>query len=229
MKNILKNFYQKILSKEESLFINIENFSKEINNSILNFQEFYFAIKEINEEKIKEKSQVIELIETEADELRRSIIDRLISSSIFSYIRDDLIILIDKMDDIADNIKDATRLLSEYAPSKNILKILFQEEDMESYIECIINSVKVLHDSILSLKTTDVKNLLKLLKDVEKYEEKADIYKVKLLKKVYNEFKNFDILDIIKVRDFILMIDNIADAAEDASDIMLQIFAKGLI
>jgi len=229
MKNILKNFYQKILSKEESLFADIGNFSKEINNSILNFQEFYFAIKEINEEKIKEKSQVIELIETEADELRRSIIDRLISSSIFSYIRDDLIILIDKMDDIADNIKDATRLLSEYAPSKNILKILFQEEDMESYIECIINSVKVLHDSILSLKTTDVKNLLKLLKDVEKYEEKADIYKVKLLKKVYNEFKNFDILDIIKVRDFILMIDNIADAAEDASDIMLQIFAKGLI
>jgi|GEM_PF-988630 len=229
MKNILKNFYQKILSKEESLFINIENFSKEINNSILNFQEFYFAIKEINEEKIKEKSQVIELIETEADELHRSIIDKLISSSIFSYIRDDLISLIDKMDDIADNIKDATRLLSEYAPSKNILKILFQEEDMESYIECIINSVKVLHNSILSLKTSDVKSLLKILKDVEKYEEKADIYKVKLLKKVYNEFKNFDILDIIKVRDFILMVDNIADAAEDASDIMLQIFAKGLI
>ncbi|MEM2178800.1 MAG: DUF47 family protein [Candidatus Methanomethylicaceae archaeon] len=217
------------MNKEESLFVDIENFSKEINNSILNFQEFYFAIKELNEEKIKEKSQAIDFIETEIDNLRRSIIGELILSSIFSYIRDDLVNLIDKMDDIADNIKDATRLLSEFAPSKNILKILFQEEDMENYIECIINSIKVLHNSILSLKTTNIKSLLKLLKDVEKYEEKADIYKVKLLKKIYSEFGKFDILDIIKVRDFILMVDNIADAAEDASDIMLQIIAKGLM
>lgn len=229
MKNIFKNFLSKILSKEESLFAEIENFSKEIDNSILSFQDFYFAIKELNEEKIKEKFQAIDFIETKVDELRRSILERLILSSIFSYIRDDLVNLMDKMDDIVDNIKDATRLLSEFAPSENILKIFFQEEDMKNYIECIINSVKVLHNSILSLKTIDVKSLLKMLKDVEKYEEKADAYKVKLLKKIYSEFREFDILDIIKVRDFILIVDNVADAAEDASDIMLQIVAKGLI
>ncbi len=121
--------------------------------------------------------------------MRRSIVDQLMTGSLFSYIREDLLHLLDKIDDIADNVKDAARLLAEYAPSKKILIYLFNLDDMGNYIDSVYKSDKILNDSLAFLNKNS-KEALRLLKDVEKYEEEGDLYKVRILKKLYEDAKS---------------------------------------
>jgi hypothetical protein len=62
---------------------------------------------------------------------------------------------------------------------------------------------------------------------VEHLEESADVLKNKLFQELYSKADEYDTLTVLQLKEFIDLTDNIADKAEDASDIILIMLAKG--
>jgi uncharacterized protein Yka (UPF0111/DUF47 family) len=62
---------------------------------------------------------------------------------------------------------------------------------------------------------------------VEEFEELADTMKDALLRELFRYPRIGDTLAIIQLRDFLFAADDVADNAEDASDVILVLVAKG--
>jgi uncharacterized protein Yka (UPF0111/DUF47 family) len=57
-------------------------------------------------------------------------------------------------------------------------------------------------------------------------EEETDDIKAKLLVRIADRRGELDPLVVLQLRDFVLELDNVADATEDASDIVVELVAK---
>jgi len=63
---------------------------------------------------------------------------------------------------------------------------------------------------------------------VEEYEEAADSFKQNMLVALFEDSSGgIDPVTVILVRDFLFCADDVADKAEDASDVALVLVAKG--
>lgn len=61
---------------------------------------------------------------------------------------------------------------------------------------------------------------------VERAEEEADEIKNRLIRRIFTHRRNLDVLTLLQLRDFVLKLDEIADAAEDSSDLVISLVAK---
>jgi uncharacterized protein Yka (UPF0111/DUF47 family) len=71
------------------------------------------------------------------------------------------------------------------------------------------------------------KEALSKVHAVEVFEEEADSHKDLLLKSLFSSDLSMSPVAVIQLRDFIFVADDIADNAEDASDVILVLIAKG--
>ena len=87
------------------------------------------------------------------------------------------------------------------------------------------STVELLRESLLSLeKDAEVAVSKSLL--VERFEEEADEIKNKLIKHIFAHKSDIEVLTLLQLRDFVLKLDEIADAAEDSSDLVISLVAK---
>ena len=70
-------------------------------------------------------------------------------------------------------------------------------------------------------------NVVKLSVQVERREEEADEIRDSILENLLKNEINVDPLDIVMLREFLVKADDVADNAEDASDVLLTLIAKG--
>ena len=177
-------FNSLFIKGEKRLFKEIIELMDKIENCLELFKNFYILIKDNYESnKIDAIFLQINSLETEIDEKRRMIIEEIISGNFFSYIGESLIELLEKIDDIADYTKDATRVITENRLfEKEITKYVFNLKDLEDYIDSIQKSVNALSETIKCLGSKG-KEALKLIKNIEKHEENADLLKISILKK----------------------------------------------
>jgi len=67
---------------------------------------------------------------------------------------------------------------------------------------------------------------LNLAHEIEKYEERLDDVKLEALRRLAVREKRTSPLTYLQIRDFIFLLDMIADAAENASDIITAMIVK---
>ena len=166
-------------------------------------------------------------LETRADEMHREAVIRIAHGAFFSGTREDFLRLMEADDQIVDRIKDAARILADAPLASGTTTMLFGETntpalDMVSRIKTTINT---LADAIRALET-DANVAVNKAIATEMAEEEADDVKARLLSRISDHRSELDPLVVIQLRDFVLQLDNVADAAEDASDVVVELVAK---
>ncbi|MFQ5969579.1 MAG: TIGR00153 family protein [Nitrososphaerales archaeon] len=194
-------------------------------DSVDNFQSMVEALRLLDFEKARNFEDMVEKFETDADEIHRENVKQICKGSFFGYMREDILQLMEMVDSIADSAKEASRALTLRKIPEHILSGFFTDTAM-SYVKDSSSTAKSLLDVIksLSMKRDLVMDKVRV---VEQLEENADVLKNKLFQELYSRADEYDPLTVLQLKEFIDLTDNIADKAEDASDVVLMMLAKG--
>ncbi len=164
--------------------------------------------------------------ETLADGLHRDAVLDISQGAFFSGTRDDFIELMELNDNVADAAQNAARILADSPIDMHSFLILYEQPatlpDLFTKLE---SAVRLLGEAILSLETDSEIAVSKALL-VERAEEDADEIKSELIKKIFAHKSDLEVLTLLQLRDFVLKLDEIGDAAEDASDLVISLVAK---
>jgi len=169
----------------------------------------------------------VEKLETLADGLHRDAVLAISQGAFFSGMRDDFLELMEEDDEMADAAKDAARILAE-SPIKPVSFRLLYEKPMTTLSDLfnkIQSTVLLLQEAIRALETNSEVAVSRSLL-VERSEEEADEIKNQLIKSIFAHRADLETLSLLQLRDLIFQMDEIADSAEDASDLVISIVAK---
>lgn len=166
-------------------------------------------------------------LEARAAVEHRELSAEIAEGAFFGGVREDMLNLVGKIHDIADKAKDAARLITmaEITDSKAIQ--VLRSEDMKQFLANLDMSVVALQRLVEAFEV-DRKAVLERVHTVEEYEEAADSFKQNMLVALFEDSSGgIDPVTVILVRDFLFCADDVADKAEDASDVALVLVAKG--
>ena len=164
--------------------------------------------------------------ETKADTIHRDLSLRVANGAFFGGVREDILALLEKIDDIADSAKDASRLLNVELGMNGPAIELLKSDEMRLFVADLKSSVTALENLIAAFMISK-KEVLARVHSVEEFEESADSRKDVLLRELFKGASKLNPVTVIQLRDFIFVADDIADNAEDASDVVLVLIAKG--
>jgi len=168
----------------------------------------------------------IDYLEKKADDIHRKIVEEICEGAFFGGIREDLLNMLEKVDNIADSAKDSAKILMLRKLEDEIINYVFEDDDLIDFLSNCLTSVMKLKEVINGLGKGR-HFAFEHVEDVERYEEKADELKARVLDRIFEKAEEFNVLSVMQLKDFINIADDIADNAEDASDIVLILIAKG--
>jgi hypothetical protein len=184
------------------------------------------ACEDYNWEAVGSVAERIARLEREADDVKRQVEVGLFSGVVFVGLKEDFYKLAEAIDEIADKSKDASRAISSRQPDKEEVAILFEgENNIMKMIRGTVEIVKILMISV-ELLDKDMKEALQLAHNVEKMEEELDDIKLDIIKNLTKNEKKMSPLSFLQIRDFIFLLDMVADASEDASDVITAMIVK---
>jgi predicted phosphate transport protein (TIGR00153 family) len=186
------------------------------------------AVEQMNWTLVRDQAEIVSRFESMADDLHREAVIQIAQGAFFAGMRQDFLDLIEKMDDIADASQDAARTIAEAPIESKILKHL-QEGDSTlcQLVEAVYKCVTTLGESVESLRTNAEVAVNKSL-EVEKIEEAADKIKSDLISKLAAHRQDVDALAYLQVKEAIFKLDEVADAAENCSDLVITIVVKAV-
>lgn len=182
-------------------------------------------MKLLNIKKANDMDELIDKYEGLADKVHRKNVEKICKGSIFGYLREDILRFMELTDNIADAAKEASRSLTLRKIPEDMLTNFLNDNTIR-YVQVSIKASKELANLIKCLnKKRD--EIIECTRGIEEIEEESDILKNKVLTELYSKTKEYDILTILQFKEFIQLIDAIADNSEDASDVVLVMIAKG--
>ncbi|MDH5811579.1 MAG: DUF47 family protein [Candidatus Methanomethylicaceae archaeon] len=179
-----------------------------------------------NWNRVKSTADRIAFMEREADDVKRGVEIKLYSGILFVGLKEDFLRLVEAMDQIADRAKEASRALASREPSKEEMEEI--RDCNEKVKEMVYGTIEIVNVLIRALEmiNKNKNEALSLAHEVEKYEERLDDIKLEALKMLTTREKKTSPLTYLQIRDFIFLLDMIADAAESASDIITAMVVK---
>lgn len=183
------------------------------------------ALQKYEYDAVHAEYQTIASLEEKEDELHRTLVREIATESFFGGIREDFLNLLERIDGIADEAKDAAKIVHQRRIPKETIDYLFQG-DVISFISTCLKTTELLRDTILALEKSK-SDVLSLVEAVEKSEEEADSIRYGILENLLKNEINCNVLDIILLKDFLNTADDVADNAEYGSDVMQILVAKG--
>jgi predicted phosphate transport protein (TIGR00153 family) len=164
--------------------------------------------------------------EKRADNFHRRLSEEIAEGAFFGGVREDMLNLLEKIDNIADSAKGAARLVAAEETLDDFAISLLGSDQMKGFVGDIAATVDAL-GSVLEAFGLGRKEILERVTKVEEFEEAADARKDEVAKWLFATSNRPDAVTVVQMRDFLLVADNIADNAEDASDVILILVAKG--
>jgi predicted phosphate transport protein (TIGR00153 family) len=175
---------------------------------------------------VQSVAENIAMTEREADDVKRGVELHLYSGALFVGLKEDFLRLAEAIDQIADKAKDASRALASRQPKKVEMDELEEcHAKVREIVSGTVEIVKILERSI-EMMSRNSKTSLQLAHEVEKFEEKLDDEKLEALKYLTKKEENVSTLTYLQARDFIFLLDMVADAAEEASDVITAMIVK---
>ena len=177
---------------------------------------------------VKSQSEIVSKYESMADDIHREALIQIAQGAFFAGMREDFLDLIEQVDDIADASQDAARAIAEAPIEPKILEWLQNADPtLRQLVDCIDRCVTTLVQSVEFLRT-NAKLAVNNSLEVEKAEEAADEIKSELISRLSTHRQNMDALTYIQVKEMILKLDEVADAAENCSDLVITIVVKAV-
>jgi predicted phosphate transport protein (TIGR00153 family) len=177
---------------------------------------------------VEEMTDKVEELETLADGLHRDAVVAVSQGAFFSGTREDFLELMEKNDEIADAAQNAARILADNPIDQKSFLMLYAkpEANLGNLFARLLEAVRLVKESIDALET-DAELAVSKSMLVERAEEEADEIKNTLIKEIFTHKSDLEVLTLLQLRDFVLKLDDVADAAEDASDLVISLVAKG--
>ncbi|MDG6999296.1 MAG: DUF47 family protein [Nitrososphaerota archaeon] len=183
------------------------------------------SLQKYDYETVNAEYKTIAALEEKGDELHRSLVKEIVTGSFFGGIRTDFLNLLEYIDNIANAAKDAGKIFYLRHIQKETVDYLFKR-DVAGFIATCVKTAELFRESILSLEKEKIDVLVQADK-VERSEEEADGIRYGVIENLLKNEINADVLDIIMLKDFLNIADGIADNAEDGSDVLQILVAKG--
>lgn len=176
---------------------------------------------------VEEMTNKVAELETLADGLHRDAVLAISQGAFFSGTRDDFLELMEENDEVADAAQNAARILAESPIDQHSFMILYEQPNatLTDMFDRLQSAVQQMGESLRSLEVDAELAVSKSLL-VERAEEEADEIKNHLIKRIYTHKADLEVLTLLQLRDFVLKLDEIADAAEDSSDLVISLVAK---
>jgi predicted phosphate transport protein (TIGR00153 family) len=176
---------------------------------------------------VEDRTDKISELETLADGLHRDGVVALSQGAFFSGTREDFLQLMEKNDEVADAAQNAARILAETPIDHESFKVLYGKPTatIDDLFARLLSAVRLVKESISALETDAEVAVNKSLL-VERAEEEADEIKNRLMKHIFVHKSDLQVLTLLQLRDFVLKLDEVADAAEDSSDLVISLVAK---
>jgi predicted phosphate transport protein (TIGR00153 family) len=212
--------------KEEAILDGVKKHLDIVRQSVQSFSDAVGAAARGDRGATAQRIEEVLSKETEADAVHRELSLKIAEGAFFGGVREDFLNLLETIDNIADSAKDAVRFLSSDSALSEEGRAVFQSESMEHFLANLRSACDALKALIASFDRGK-KEILSRVHAVEEYEEEADSDKDALLKELFGRAGSMSAVSVIQLRDFVFMADNIADNAEDASDVILVLVAKG--
>lgn len=166
-------------------------------------------------------------LESKAAALHREISTQIAEGAFFGGVREDMLNLVGLVYDIADRAKDAARLITLAKVTDAQAIDVLRSDDMKQFMANLDAAVVALQ-GLIEAFGIDRKTVLERVHVVEGYEEEADTFKNNMLVAIFDKTRGgIDLLTLLLVRDFLFCADDVADRAEDVSDVALVLVAKG--
>jgi predicted phosphate transport protein (TIGR00153 family) len=174
-----------------------------------------------------EEIKTIGDMETKADEMHIAAVERVSGGSFFGGIREDILELLETIDNIADAAKDSSRIFSQRYIAFETIDYMFRI-DVTSFVKTLLDTANDLKVAVQALAEKNAKTrIVELATKVERREEAADDIRVSILDNLLKNEIKADPLDIILLKQFLEVADDVADSSEDASDVLLVLVVKG--
>jgi len=184
------------------------------------------SVEQMNWALVENQSEIVSKYESMADDLHREAVLQIAQGAFFAGMREDFLDLMEGVDDIADASQEAARAIAEAPIDPSTLNYLQKEDPtLRDFGECIDKCVATLVESVEYLRTNAELAVNKSL-EVETVEEEADQIKSQLISRLSAHRKNVDALTYIQVKEVILKLDEVADATENSSDLVITIVVK---
>jgi predicted phosphate transport protein (TIGR00153 family) len=176
---------------------------------------------------VEEMTDKVAELETLADGLHRDAVVAVSQGAFFSGTREDFLELMEKNDEVADAAQNAARILAEAPIDQQSFLVLYSEPaaTLGDLFARLLTAVQLVKESIGALETDAEVAVNKSLL-VERAEEEADEIKNRLMKRIFAHKSDLQVLTLLQLRDFVLKLDDVADAAEDSSDLVISLVAK---
>ena len=206
--------------KESNVFEAIENHLEAVKKTLESFRKLMEAYLNGDLEGAKALEEEVSKLESEADNLRRSIELMLYEGAFLPASRGDYVRLSELVDQVADAAESAAHVLI-------LAKPKVPEEIKDGIIELVgsaIETYDVLMEAVRALNR-DVDEALRLAKETEDREERADVVEYRVKAEV---FESETITTYAKLiwNQVLTKIGDIADRAEDASDQVMLMAIK---
>jgi len=186
------------------------------------------SVEQMNWVLVKDQSEIVSTYERMADDLHREAVIQIAQGTFFAGMREDFLDLIEKVDEIADKAQEAARIISEAPIERRVLGYLDEDgSTLRRLVEGIDTCIVTLAESIESLQTNAEAAVNRSL-EVERIEEEIDQTKAELISRLSKHRLEIDVLTYLQVRELMFRLDDVADAAEACSDLVITIVVKAL-
>jgi uncharacterized protein len=172
---------------------------------------------------LEDKVHEMSLLEHQADEVRRIMEIEFFKGAFLPFDREDRIILAELVDSVAD-------VTQETAYGICLSRVQFPgqfEDDFRELVDAVCETARVLKECVEMLDE-DLSQAIAKAHEVETKEELVDRIERRILKKLYDAYRNgdFGILKLVELKNTAIRLGDITDRAEDASDRVLIMVAK---
>jgi len=223
MLKTLKKIFEKMVSKAPELDI-MENLKKNLDLSLKAIDIIYSLIidcKDYGEAALK--ANEVLLMEREADNLTEETFTKILRGSIPPALVSELQYLVDKTDDIMDRIyfigMELARAYKNRLVSNEELKSIYADIGlMLSLAKSGLQKLQELY--ITAFRNRE--NTMKLRAEIDVIEDRIDEAKNQALNKIY-ESKGLRAIEIFHAIELIRVVDDIADATEDAAHAVVRL------
>ncbi|MGC8948197.1 MAG: DUF47 domain-containing protein, partial [Thermoprotei archaeon] len=153
---------------------------------------------------------------------REEIATKIFKEAYMPDFREAILMLIEKIDEVIDSIKDTSRIITQRKFDEKILNVL--EPEFTAYVKLCVKAVETMYFSISKL-IINIDEAIKLINEIKSLEVQVDEMKMLLIKRIYNiDEKTISILTLLQIKDVILFMDNIVDNAEDVGDVLQLLY-----
>lgn len=173
----------------------------------------------------KTEIELVSIYESSADDAYFKSLLAISKGAFFSDLRGDFVRLFESIDRVADAAKDSSKIMLRTMLDELINKLSKEEDYLNLFLNKIMKCVEVLREAILSL-SKDIDVVVEKSVKVMELEEEADDIKWKLLEIIFSQKYKKDLLPLFELKELILTLDEIADAAAYSSEILTIIVTK---